>query len=199
MQINKIININQPIVLASQSPRRKYLLEMLGLEFDILPASVDEVNSDNLPPADYVMQLAKKKAIAASKMSKTEALFIGSDTIVVLDDEILEKPLDEKDACKMLRTLSDNTHTVFTGIALYDSKNDTVDVKYEATKVSFRNLSYKEIEAYVATGSPMDKAGAYGIQDDFGAVFVNRIEGCYYNIVGLPLQLLYKMLTEKFT
>ncbi len=198
MNINQIIDINKPIILASQSPRRKFLLEMLGLEFSIMPASIEEVNSDCLPPAEYVMQLASKKAKAAAVIANSDAVFIGSDTIVVLGDTVLEKPLDEGDAKKMLRTLSDNTHTVFTGVAIYDSFADKCNVSYEATEVSFRELCDSEIEAYVATGSPMDKAGAYGIQDDFGAVFVNRIEGCYYNIVGLPLQLLYKMLMEHF-
>jgi septum formation protein len=126
-------------------------------------------------------------------------LYIGSDTIVVLGNEILEKPADSKDAAKMLQKLSSNTHTVYTGVALFDSANKKEDIRYEETKVSFRQLNAKEIDAYISTGSPMDKAGAYGIQDDFGAVFVNRIEGCYYNIVGLPLQLLYKMLMEYFT
>ncbi len=198
MQIKNIIDINKPIVLASQSPRRKFLLEMLGLKFDVFPASIDEVNTDNLPPAEYVMKLAGEKAKEASKLYKKDALFIGSDTIVVLGNVVLEKPADKADAKSMLKTLSNNTHTVFTGVALYDSLQESLELKYEATQVSFRELGDKEIDAYIATGSPMDKAGAYGIQDDFGAVFVNRIEGCYYNIVGLPLQLLYKMLSEHF-
>ncbi len=198
MQIKNIIDINKPIVLASQSPRRKFLLEMLGLKFDVFPASIDEVNTDNLPPAEYVMKLAGEKAKEASKLYKKDALFIGSDTIVVLGNVVLEKPADKADAKSMLKTLSNNTHTVFTGVALYDSLQKSLELKYEATQVSFRELGDKEIDAYIATGSPMDKAGAYGIQDDFGAVFVNRIEGCYYNIVGLPLQLLYKMLSEHF-
>ncbi len=198
MNITQIIDINKRIVLASQSPRRKFLLEMLGLEFEVKPASIEEINHGNLAPEQYVMSLAIEKAKAAAS-GDAEGLYIGSDTIVVLGNEILEKPADSKDAAKMLQKLSSNTHTVYTGVALYDSANGKEDIRYEETKVSFRQLNDKEIDAYISTGSPMDKAGAYGIQDDFGAVFVNRIEGCYYNIVGLPLQLLYKMLMEYFT
>ncbi len=198
MKIDTIIDINKPIVLASQSPRRKFLLEMLGLEFDIFPASIDEVNSNNLPPAEYVMHLAAEKARMSASLTDKKALFIGSDTIVVKGDVVLEKPIDNTDAVKMLKTLSNSTHTVYTGIALFDNEKEDITIDYEATEVSFRELNDREIQAYVATGSPLDKAGAYGIQDDFGAVFVNKIVGCYYNIVGLPLQLLYKMLMEKF-
>jgi septum formation protein len=198
MNITQIIDINKRIVLASQSPRRKFLLEMLGLEFEVKPASIEEINHGNLSPEQYVMSLAIEKAKAAA-LEDAEGLYIGSDTIVVLGNEILEKPADSKDAAKMLQKLSSNTHTVYTGVALFDSANKKEDIRYEETKVSFRQLNAKEIDAYISTGSPMDKAGAYGIQDDFGAVFVNRIEGCYYNIVGLPLQLLYKMLMEYFT
>jgi septum formation protein len=103
----------------------------------------------------------------------------------------LNKPTDEEDARKMLRTLSHNTHTVYTGIALIEARSDKRMVTLQKTEVTFRELDDEEIAAYVATGSPLDKAGAYGIQDDFGAVFVSNISGCYYNIVGLPLELLY--------
>jgi septum formation protein len=115
---------------------------------------------------------------------------------VVLDDEILHKPKDEQDAFRILTQLSDNTHTVFTGICLFDKPSGKYLTDFQATEVSFRKLEDDEISSYIATGSPMDKAGAYGIQDDFGAVFVSNIKGCYYNIVGLPLELLYRRMRE---
>jgi len=115
---------------------------------------------------------------------------------VVLDGVIINKPKDKKDAEKILKKLSGNTHIVYTGFAIFNSKNNKTIFDYETTEVTFRKLDKQEILDYIETGSPMDKAGAYGIQDDFGAVFIEKIHGCYYNVVGLPLQKLYKRLKE---
>src|SRR6185369_4147296 len=145
-------------------------------------------------PSDYVQLLAETKALdVASKLSEPSTV-LGADTIVVLDGLILGKPVDREDAKRMLKSLSGRTHTVYTGIALVDSSSERVSVATARTEVTFRELDELEIAEYIAGGSPMDKAGAYGIQDDYGAVFVSHIVGCYYNIVGLPLELLYRML-----
>lgn len=121
---------------------------------------------------------------------------IAADTIVVLDGKILNKPVDAADAKHMLQTLSGHSHTVYSGVTVLDVPSNRAIEDVQATKVTFRELNEAEIDAYVATGSPLDKAGAYGIQDDFGAVFVSHIEGCYYNIVGLPLEMLYTNLSR---
>lgn len=191
-RISELVKLKKPLVLASKSPRRKYLLDMLGFEFEIIPADIDEESvSDGLPPAEYVERLAEEKAKAVGSELDSDAVVIGSDTIVVLDGKIINKPADDEDAVRMLKTLSGRIHTVYTGIALYDSPSGDLVSNYQETRVRFRELEEDEIRAYVAGGSPTDKAGAYGIQDDFGAVFVDRIEGCYYNVVGLPVELLY--------
>jgi septum formation protein len=124
------------------------------------------------------------------------ALVIGADTIVILENEILTKPNSKENAVEILQKLSGKTHNVMTAFAIIDSETDKTVTSYKITEVSFRELSNEEIEMYVASGSPMDKAGAYGIQDDFGAVFVNNINGCYYNVVGLPLEELYEKLKD---
>ena len=197
MKISDLLNLHKPLVLASASPRRKKLLEQLGFEFEIMTANIDE---NDMPldtnPADYAMRLAKMKAQDVAYELKYPAVVLGADTIVVLDGKILNKPDDPEHAKQMLRTLSNNTHTVYTGIAVVESISDRQSVKVQKTDVTFRELGNEEIDAYVASGSPMDKAGAYGIQNDFGSVFVSHINGCYYNIVGLPLELLYKTLAE---
>jgi septum formation protein len=196
LRIAELLNLNIPLILASESPRRKKLLEQLGFGFTVEPASIEETNHNNYTPKEHVIDLAIKKAMKIATLHKENALIIGADTIVVLDDKILNKPIDKSDAFNILRTLSGNTHTVFSGIALVESPNLRFVTKVQETKVTFRELSVTEINAYIESGSPMDKAGAYGIQDDFGAVFVSHIEGCYYNIVGLPLELLYSTMKE---
>ncbi|MBU3698912.1 MAG: septum formation inhibitor Maf [Candidatus Kapabacteria bacterium] len=182
-----------PLVLASQSPRRQALMRHVGFQFTSIVPSIDEDAVDtSLPPHEYVRELAFRKAIRGCEMTQVDAIVIGSDTTVVLDDEVLNKPADADDAARMLRRLSGRTHVVHTGLALVGrGKGLGRRVASRATKVTFRELSDEEIAAYVASGSPLDKAGAYGIQDDFGAVFVSHVEGCYYTIVGLPLELLY--------
>ena len=193
IDIAKLIGTEKKIILASASPRRKFLLEMLGFDFSVIPADIDEHHIP-LPkkPEEAVRELAAIKAAAIADKTDFPAIVIAADTIVVLNStQVLNKPKDADDAIQMLHTLSGKTHTVFTGITVMDteSKKEIRDVV--ATRVTFRTLLDDEIRAYVASGSPLDKAGAYGIQDDFGAVFVSHIDGCYYNIVGLPVQTLY--------
>jgi septum formation protein len=178
------------IILASQSPRRAHLLRQIGMRFEISVSAVDEIFDDALTPAENARALALKKAAdVASRF--TQGIVLGSDTIVVLDGQLLAKPESEADARRMLGLLSGRTHSVFTGFALVDAESKKQYIDCEQTEVTFRTLGDDEIAAYVASGSPMDKAGAYGIQDDFGAVFVERINGDYYTVVGLPLSKVY--------
>lgn len=185
------LKLPAPIVLASSSLRRQQLLRMLGLEPHIAPADIDEDAVRCASPRQYVETLADQKA-ARMHQSYPDAIVIGADTTVVLDGTILNKPRSADEAGHMLRMLSGRTHTVFTGLAVRWRTFRLVDSR--STRVTFRLLSDDEIAAYVATGSPLDKAGAYGIQDDCGAVFVQHLEGCYYTVVGLPIELLYRML-----
>lgn len=184
------MNDNKRIILASSSPRRKYLLEMIlsnfGLKFDIIPANIKEcIPSNAVNYAGLVKKLAFEKASAAAADHK--GVIIGADTIVVLNHSILGKPGTKREAKKMLNLLSGKTHSVYTGIAIIDSVSGQNYFEYEKTKVRFRKLDEDEVNYYVSTSSPMDKAGAYGIQDDFGSTFVDRIEGDYFNVVGLPV------------
>lgn len=185
------------IILASASPRRKKLLQQIKLSFDVRPSSVSESYNPSLSPAKIVQQLAMRKAKDIALQSR-DALVIGADTIVVFRNQILEKPVDSSDAEQMLQQLSGQTHQVFTGVALCKvniSHNITESTTFvESTDVIFGDLNPRDIEAYVAGGSPMDKAGGYGIQDDFGAIFVRRIEGDYYNVVGFPLHSFYNVM-----
>ena len=197
LNIAKLINLDKPFILASESPRRQKLLRQLGFEFEVLPADIDEDDfSDGVDPVLHVKELSLKKAEFVAKKIGKPAVVLGSDTIVVLNGIILNKPVDKLEAVRMLNILSGKTHIVYTGIALVDSESMKNEVAVQKTEVTFRTLTQDEIEAYVETGSPLDKAGAYGIQDDFGAVFVSHINGCYYNIVGLPLELLYSTMKK---
>ncbi len=187
------------LYLASASPRRAQLIKLLGAKHVIIsPTYIDETHDGNLAPNEYVEQLALDKARALlPKLSESEqGIIIGADTTVVLENAILGKPIDADDAKAMLRKLSGNTHIVYTGVALIDSTSGKEHSFVEKTSVTFRVLSDKDIADYVASGSPMDKAGSYGIQEDHGAVFVSRIEGDYYNVVGLPLCSLYLALRD---
>lgn len=176
-------------ILASQSPRRKYLLKLLGLKFQSYHPLIEE-NHRGEQPVRYAKKLAEEKAEAANQKFSGK-IIIAADTIVVIDNKILEKPASPAEAKKMLKTLSGRTHIVYTAICLINQLNSRKIIDVEKTYVTFRKLSLKEIEEYVRSGSCLDKAGAYGIQDDLGAVFVEKINGCYYNVVGLPLQKLY--------
>ncbi len=212
--------MNRPgIILASSSPRRRLLLRQIGLAFDVLPADMSEEVAPGVAPADTVEALSLDKALMVAEQLASrrdpescgirDAMVIGADTIVVLDGQILGKPDDTDHAAAMLRSLSGRTHQVYTGVALvFGSK--LVDAAglgrlpasnrngfrhhlfHERTDVTFGSLADEEITAYVDSGSPMDKAGAYGIQDDLGALFVERIDGDYYNVVGFPLFRFYR-------
>ena len=190
-----MIKSDQQIYLASKSPRRRKLLKQLGIKFKSFSVDLNEEILDGEYPAQTVKRLALHKMQAASEKLKS-GIVITADTIVVLNKEIIGKPKNEKDAFNILSKLSGKTHTVFTGFMILNLDKNRKIVDFEKTLVTFRKLSPKEIKEYIKSGSPMDKAGAYGIQDDFGAVFVKKIDGCYYNVVGLPLAKLYKSLLE---
>lgn len=180
------------IVLASGSPRRRELLETLGLEFSVVPAKGEEIAPEGAGPAETVMALSKAKAGEVAK-SRPESLVIAADTVVWVEGRILGKPKDEAEARSMLHMLSDNTHEVYTGVTLMLGEKEAVGA--ECTKVFFRRLTDEEIDRYVSTGEPMDKAGAYGIQGR-AALMVRRLEGDYFNVMGLPLCRLGQMLEE---
>lgn len=184
-----------PIILASASPRRKKLLEQINLKFKTVSVDLDERQLPNEKPFRMVKRLAEEKLqLALQKIQN--GIIITADTIVVLDGKIIGKPKDEIDAVKILKKLSGRKHTVYTGFALFNTSTNKKIISYEKTFVQFRKLTNEEISLYVGSGSPMDKAGAYGIQDDFGAVFIQAINGCYYNVVGLPLSRVYHALNE---
>ena len=180
---------DKPIILASGSPRRAELLKKIGLNFTIRPSAVNENNIPLLSPAEYVVELARRKAKAVAA-NVARGILIGADTIVVLGHNILGKPTSEVEACDMLRQLSGKTHRVFTGLALIDRPSNRETSAVEMTEVTFRHLADDEIAAYVRSGEAMDKAGAYGIQDA-SAVFAEKINGCFYNVVGFPLTRFY--------
>ena len=176
------------LVLASASPRRSALLSQIGLTFEVRPSDIVEpphTTYSNDPASEVTQKLALLKAVAVSQHFD-DALIIGADTLVSLDGELLGKPTDDADAFKMLTHLSGTCHEVVTGVALVDTQTEREVVWSETTQVYFRELQSTEIDAYIASGEASDKAGAYGIQGR-GAVFVRRIEGCYFNVVGLPL------------
>ncbi len=184
------------LFLASESPRRASLVKLLGVKRIIIrPARLDEMMDAAMSPSENVERLALHKARrVALELDDEHGVVLGADTTVWIDGNMLEKPIDALDAERMLLQLSGATHTVYTGVALYDMDTKRELSFVEATDVTFRKLTSEEIQDYIATGSPMDKAGAYGIQEDFGAVFVKCIEGDYYNVVGLPLCSLYMAL-----
>jgi septum formation protein len=180
------------VILASSSPRRQELLRQIGIIFRSYPTHVDERTLSGETPEVYVLRIASHKAtIAAQGIEK--GIVIAADTIVVIDDTILGKPADERDAERMLSMLSGRMHRVITGISVLDAATGKTLTRTAVTKVWFRLLSDNEIRSYVESGEPLDKAGAYGIQEK-GALLVEKIEGCYFNVVGLPVSLLGEML-----
>lgn len=184
-------------ILASGSPRRKQLLEQLGVFADVIPSGVSEQIEETLPPGKLVEQLAHRKAAHVyAENQPADAMILGADTVVVLDDHILGQPEDQDDATRMLKSLSGRSHYVYTGVSLIRTDSDSnISVGktfHERTLVHIAQLSGSEIRSYVESGSPLDKAGGYGIQDDWGALFVSGIEGDYYTVVGLPLHKLYQ-------
>jgi septum formation protein len=185
-------------ILASSSPRRREILERAGFTFDVIPSSVEE-NTDKTKPSEIVTELAAMKAEDVFRRCRQEdCVVIGADTIVVYRDEILGKPADKAEAYDMLSMLADRTHQVYTGVSLVISKKGRVHTRTfcESTDVTFCPICKEDLRAYVETGDPLDKAGAYGIQGPF-AIHVKCISGDYHNVVGLPICRLYQeLLTE---
>ncbi len=180
---------SQKLILASQSPRRAQLLKLVGFEFDTIPSHFDEDSVDVSEPETHVLELSRAKARHVAE-SVPQGIVIGADTIVVLENRIIGKPHNHQQARDMLKRLSGRVHRVFTGFTLIEKPGNRAFSDFDVTNVHFRQLEDWEIERYVQTNSPMDKAGAYGIQDQ-SAVFADRIEGCFYNVVGFPLSKFY--------
>lgn len=186
---NTLLQNYPSIILASNSPRRKNLLELIDLPFKVITSSVHEDFNIDLKPIEFAKHYANLKALDVAD-SNPDSLVIGADTIVVLDDEIIGKPVDEKDSKAMLKKLSGKTHTVITGVSLVWRERNIEDTFHEKTKVTFQKLSDEQIQYYVDNYHPLDKAGSYGIQDWF-AVCVKKIDGCFYNVMGMPLSNFY--------
>lgn len=178
------------LILASQSPRRKMLLNQIGVKFETFPSNIEEKVPDNTEPENYVRLLSQRKATSVKEQlcqnGRDSFVVLAADTIVVFEQMILEKPIDENDAFNMLEMLSDKWHEVITGVTVIDSISGQELTHVERTRVKIGRLTSKTIRNYIKTQEPLDKAGAYGIQG-IGALLVEKIEGCYYNVVGLPL------------
>jgi septum formation protein len=189
-----------PLVLASASPRRQELLRNAGIAFIARPTNIPEVPLKGEKPSDFVLRMAREKAMAVF-LERPDDFVLGADTIVILDGEILGKPRDGADAARMLRLLSGRTHQVTTAVCLAgpigarQPKTGFEDKGSETTSVTVAKLREEDIRSYIATGEPMDKAGAYGIQG-IASRWISRIEGDYFNVVGLPVGLVYRMLME---
>jgi nucleoside triphosphate pyrophosphatase len=181
------------LVLASSSPRRQELLRNAGITFTARPAGVPEVLRPGEPPLDYALRLARDKARAVRPQFASADMVLGADTIVVVDQHILEKPADADDAVRMLRLLSGRAHQVTTGVCLIGDGFE--DARTETTAVTFDRITEEEIAMYVAHGEPVDRAGAYAIQG-IASRWACRVEGCYFNVVGLPVPLVCRMLRE---
>ena len=190
-----MIKVNLPIYLASKSPRRRKLLKQINLNFKSFTVDMEEKIKRGEKPSVSVKRLSKEKLEIARHKVK-HGIIITADTIVVLNRKVIGKPKDKKEARRFLKKLSGKVHTVYTGFSIYNSENKMLLTDYEKTFVEFRELTAKEIDDYIKSGNPMDKAGAYGIQDDFGAIFIKKINGCYYNVVGLPLTKVYQTLMK---
>jgi septum formation protein len=178
----------EPLTLASGSPRRRQLLEMLGIAVRVVPSNVPEARQPAETPRDYVERLAREKALGVRGR-----LVLGADTTVIVRDEVLEKPEDEADALRMLSKLQGRTHQVVTSVAL--ASGARIHQATDVTNVRFCRMSEDFLRAYVATGEPMDKAGAYGIQG-YGAALVERIEGDFFSVMGLPVRLVLRLMEE---
>ena len=180
------------IILASASPRRKEILELADLKFDVMPSDAQEITTKTAPN-EVVMELASIKAKDIYKKSEKQSMIVGADTVVAYQGQILGKPTDEADAKRMLTMLSGQTHEVYTGVCVIeDGKTKTF---YEETKVTFYEISDEQIDYYIKTGEPMDKAGSYGIQGK-AAVFIKGIEGDYYNVVRFPIARFLQEITK---
>lgn len=182
-------------ILASESPRRFELLKMLGLQFTVRPSHLEESCQDHLTPIEYAIENAQNKGISIA-VKFPDSIVISADTIVVLNDEILEKPPDETHAYNILKKLSGKTHEVITGFGLILKSAEKSVFGYEITKVSFKSLTQHEIRTYINTGEPFDKAGGYGAQG-YGSLLIESVNGCFFNVVGLPLAKFFIIL-DKF-
>ncbi|TJY41447.1 septum formation inhibitor Maf [Cohnella pontilimi] len=192
-------NIRPTLILASTSPRRQELITTLGLPVMVRPSHADEKTPGDWSPDRIVEELANRKARAVWESvrgtMKTAAVVVGSDTIVVLDGRVMGKPKDPEEAFEMLSRLAGNTHEVYTGVSCIGLMDGQTVTNHRVTKVRMRQLSPDQIRRYVQTGEPLDKAGAYGVQG-VGALLVDSLEGCYFNVVGLPLSLLAVQLEQ---
>ena len=186
--------MKQKIILASTSPRRHGLAQEMGLEFDVVASSYEEDMTQNLPPKELAMTLSYGKAKDVAKRFR-EGIVIGIDTFVVFDGKKLGKPKNKEDAFVMLKSFSGKWQEVYSGVAIIDRKTGNEARDCEVTRVKFRELSDDEIQKYIATGEPMDKAGAYGIQG-LSSIFIERVDGCYFNVVGFPIYNVYKNLCK---
>ncbi len=196
---NDKINGMKKLILASQSPRRREIMKFVDLDFDVIPSDCDE-NIEYSSPADMVSKLSFLKANDIAKKikkedSEGEYLVIGSDTTVYFEGEILGKPKNEEDAFNMLKRMSGKTHIVYTGVTVIDTFSNKTETFFEETKVTFWDVTDEEIKEYIATGDPMDKAGAYGVQGR-GAFIVKKVEGDYFTVVGLPIAHLLQVLKK---
>lgn len=184
----------KPIILASGSPRRRELLLQAGLKFEVEPSSYKEEMGLDMEPEDLAKYLSQKKAIEVAKKHK-DSIIIGADTFIVFEGELIGKPKTKEEAKEMLKKLSGKAHSVITGFTIIDTGLNKTVSDFAETKLFFRDISDEEINSYVETGEPLDKAGAYAIQG-LGGIFVQRIEGDYYNIVGLPLSKVVERLKD---
>lgn len=182
------------LILASGSPRRSEILNFVGWEFEKRVADIDETELLNEKPADYVQRLAREKAETVAAHYEN-ALILGADTIVVIDEKIIGKPKDLADANRMLKLLSRRWHEVLTGVALIKAEDSTSVVGIQRTRVKFAELSDAEVDFLVKNGEPLDKAGAYAVQAQ-AALFIEEIEGDYWNVVGLPINLVYRLCAQ---
>ena len=181
------------LILASNSPRRRELLRNAGFQFDVRPSGIAEARLPDESPENFAGRLARDKALDVARQSQAGRVVLGADTVVSVNGEILEKPVDAADAARMLRTLSGRVHRVITAVCLVRAPESVLAWRHETTSVTFRKLTDEEIESYVASGEPFDKAGGYAIQG-LASRFIPRIDGCYFNVVGLPVPLLYEMM-----
>ena len=186
--------LKEKLILASRSPRRAEILNAVGWPFEMVAANIDESRFESEAAVPYVRRLAQTKAETVAK-NLTSGLVLGADTVVLVDEEILGQPSDAKDARRMLKLLSGRWHEVLTAVALVRAGHGQVIADQEKTRVRFAEMSVAEIDWYVATGEPMDKAGAYAVQGS-AALFIEEIQGDYFNIVGLPVRLVYRLVRK---
>ena len=178
------------VILASKSPRRENILKQVGIDFEIIPSNICENNNFNLGPRKFVQYWSKKKAKVIAKRNK-DKIIIGADTIVYFNGKIIGKPKDKEESYKMLNNLSGKTHKVFTGVSIVYEEKNILRTFSQMTKVSVREIPKNDILYYIDNYYTLDKAGSYGIQDWF-SIWIKKIDGCYYNVMGLPLSKFYK-------